>query len=182
LIYQEKAKLAERRSNIYGFLSMIYALEPTADLLDRLLDKEFAHALKELGVVFDDCFETMAKEELLEELISEYTRLYIGVGPYHIPPYESVYLDTREIAGQKVTGLMWGESTIEVVEEYARYGYEPLPFFKDIPDHIGVELGLMRKLTLEEKQAWEKKDQEAALKLLESEKGFLWTSLAVTGR
>lgn len=171
--YLKKASLAEKRSNVYGFLSMIYASELTRDFLDGILEKDFAAILRELGVVFDDFFETMDREQLLEELTCEYTRLYIGTGPKHIPPYESVHIDSRNVRGEKTSGLMWGESTVAVQNEYRQHGYQPLPFFKDIPDHLGVELGLMRLLTAEEKEAWERRDKAIALERLESQRKFL---------
>lgn len=173
ITHLEKASLAEKRSNVYGFLSMIYALEPTRDFLDRILEKDFTAILKELGVVFDDFFEMMDREQLLEELVCEYTRLYIGTGPKHIPPYESVYVDPPGVCGEKTSGLMWGESTVAVQNEYRQHGYQPLPFFKDIPDHLGVELGLMTWLTAEEREAWERGDKTIALECLESQRKFL---------
>ena len=73
-------------------------------------------------------------EEELEELLWEYTRLFIG--PYRLPcpPLESVYTSTKR--------LMMQDAYDEVREFYSRVGVE-IGNENVMPDHIGAELNFL---------------------------------------
>lgn len=74
-----------------------------------------------------------------EDLVVEYTRLFVG--PYGVlaPPYGSVYLDE----GRRVMG----DSTLAVLDIYRRAGLGLDSDFKELPDHIAAELEFMYYLT-----------------------------------
>lgn len=115
--------------------------------------------LTNLGIILDDTFK---KKNAAEELGFEYVRLFVGTGPKHVPPYESVFRDEREIGEKKYERLMWGPSAVAVKDFYAKLGFEPEDEFKDMPDHLGVELGFMEQLCIEEGQSYETKKPEKA--------------------
>lgn len=171
--YRPQVEKAEKRKNLYTFLSMVYSRDPTIEFLKVITEDGFSEHLKEMGVIFDGIFHDLPKEELLKELSFEYTRLYIGTGDKHIPPYESFYTDTWDIGGEEVTGLIRGESSVVVERVYARYNFKPLPLYKDIPDHLGVELGFMKELIDEEIRAWKDDRRQKALEILKEEERFL---------
>jgi len=82
------------------------------------------------------------KEELsttptIDDLQKEYTRLFIGPGDHPCSPYESVYRDQGSSEGAV---HVHGESTRSVVDWYRQYELMPDSTWKDLPDHIAVEL------------------------------------------
>lgn len=172
LDYKGMVEIAKQRGNVWRFLSLIYIKEPTLDLINELKKEDLCKSLEDLGVIFDDIFRSDNDEDLLFKLESEYTRLYIGPG-VHIAPYESVYIDEKVVGDKRVPGLMWGDSTVEVLKEYEEYGLKLVDQFKDMPDHIGVELELMSFLTEKEANEWECERKDNALKCLSNEREFL---------
>ncbi|MBI4301131.1 MAG: molecular chaperone TorD family protein [Chloroflexi bacterium] len=97
-----------------------------------------------------------------KELKVEYQRLF---GGGYAPPYESVYRDGE--------GQVMGQSTLQVVKEYEAEGLILAPEFRDLPDHIAVELQFMSHLCAQEADAWQRGDASAALGYLRKEKAFL---------
>ncbi|MGE5576630.1 MAG: molecular chaperone [Syntrophothermus sp.] len=176
-----KAELAEAarcRGNLYGILSMIFSKEPTAELLERLRDPAFTQALGELGVQFGEDFHNRPDDELLLELAVEYARLFLGPGK-HLSPHESVYVGKfSDKEGRGLEGLLCGQATVEVKEAIAEAGFEFLPGYRGLPDHLGVELEFMQLLTGREAEAWQKGDGQTALNCLEQEYHFVNNHLA----
>lgn len=76
--------------------------------------------------------ETIHHKEALQELSMEYNRLFEGPTPPLVHPYESIYKNSQ--------GLVMDESTIDVIQRYAQDGLSLSPTFKDLPDHVAVEL------------------------------------------
>ena len=160
-------EVAEARANIYGFLSAVYSSEPTMQLLRKLRAGEFVRTLGDMGLELERSFLEKKEEELLEELVLEYTRLFIGPGR-HVQPYESVW---SEEGGQR--GLLWSEATADVQAFVKSLGLRYKRSYSSLPDHIGVELELMQKLALKELACRKEHDREGALRCLELSKQFL---------
>ncbi len=76
--------------SIYGFLARIFAQEVTSDFLEEIRTPHFRGVLEELGLDLGDNFYSRPADELLEELVVEYTGLFIGPGHF-ISPHESVH-------------------------------------------------------------------------------------------
>lgn len=161
---KKKTEEAESRSYVYGLLSLVYREEPTTEFLKQIRSPEFVSALNDLGIELGEGFWTRHGEQLLEELVLEYTRLFIGPGR-HISPYESVHREEE--------GLLWGSSTVRVKTFIESSGLKYRSDFKGIPDHISVELEFMQKLTRYEAEAWEQQDHNKAIRSLELEKRFI---------
>ncbi len=160
----QEAGIAEKRSNIYGFLSTIFKEEVDSELLDQLRDPEFSGVLAGLGVQLDGKFWDKPEEDILLDLAVEYTRLFLGPGK-HISPHESVHKGSE--------GLLWGDSTVAVNKFYEKCEYGLSPKYKGIPDHIAVELELMQHLTRRESEAWGEGDRVKAMKSRRLQKRFL---------
>lgn len=79
-------------------------------------------------------------DESVQELEQEYNRLFVGPGHVHCPPYESVYRRDRP---EVEMGLVMGPSVIDVKRRYSEAGLVVSKDFKDLPDHIAVELEFM---------------------------------------
>ncbi len=166
---QERAAMAGQRSNIYGFLAMVYRQEAASDyLLPQVKDPAFLEILTELGIQLTDDFFQKHEDELTEDLAVEFTRLFLGPGR-HISPHESVH---HEKDGAK-WGQLWGDSTVEVRKFIESAGLDYKSEYRGIPDHISVEFEFMQQVTLRECQAWEETDEDGALYCLKIEKKFI---------
>ena len=164
----DKSTMARQRSDIYGFLAMVYRQEVNSDFLGQIKDPRFLGVLSDLGIQFDDDFFKKPEKELLEDLAIEYTRLFLGPGK-HISPHESVQHQRAE--GK--WGQLWGDSTVEVKKFIETTGLEYQSDYKGLPDHISVELEFMQQLTLREEQAWEEEDMDGAASCRNIEKKFI---------
>lgn len=67
-----------------------------------------------------------------EGLLVEYARLFVGPQRVLAPPYGSVYLEE----GRRVMG----DSTLEALQAYREAGLRLDADFKELPDHVAVEL------------------------------------------
>jgi TorA maturation chaperone TorD len=158
------AEIAEQRSSIYGFLALVYLQEPSFEFIKWFKNSNISDALKELRIKFDRKIQNMDEKKLLEELVLEYNRLFLGPGK-HISLYESVWRDKE--------GLLWSATTSEVKRFIQSLGLEYRSDWTDIPDHIGAELEFMQKLTKGERGAWKRNNKETALRCLNFEKKFI---------
>lgn len=177
---RHEVQLARQRSNVYALLSAIYIKEPTPELIAKLRTPELSSTLEQLGVVFDPMFDENAPEEVCEELVLEYTRLYLGPGR-HIPPYEAPQVGASSEEGEFRYGMMWGNATKQVEEDYRRLGYELIAGFSGAPDHIAAELHLMCVLAADEADAWQRGDRKSAVLLLNEQRAFLENHLGRWG-
>ncbi len=85
-----------------------------------------------------------------DALLIDYTRLFIGPAQIVAKPYESVWLDVQEST--------MGNSTLEVLDIYRDGGFEIDDAFRDLPDHIAVELEFLYLLIFRENQAHRRGD------------------------
>ncbi len=91
-IKKEMDETTEYRTNTYGFLSIVYLQEPTREFIKSLRESNILNVLNKSGLCFDEQITNDGSDNFLNDLILEYTRLFIGPGK-HISPYESVYRD-----------------------------------------------------------------------------------------
>jgi len=99
-----------------------------------------------------------------EELLIEYAGLFVGPYELKAPPYGSVYLD-----GER---KVMGDSTLQVIKLYEEAGLVMDQSFKELPDHIAVELEFMYYLSYKEAEALEHSDEERALAINEIRNQF----------
>lgn len=93
--------------------------------------------------------------ESAEDLLLDYTRLFLG--PNHIiaKPYGSVWLEQD--------GPLMGESTVAVLSLYQEGGFDIDEGFRELPDHIAAELEFLYLLIFRENEA----HQQGKLAVLE---------------
>jgi putative dimethyl sulfoxide reductase chaperone len=156
------------RKELYHWLSAAF-YKPEEDFLQ----KEFAETLSEVNKILDYGLEdkiaeleTSTKEENLnlEKLLIEYSHLFVGPSALLAPPYGSYYLDG---------GRVMGNSTLEVINFYRNSKMELLTDFKDLPDHIAVEISFLSHLCDFEAQALEQGSNDVAEALLQRQGLFL---------
>jgi len=100
-----------------------------------------------------------------DDLLLDYTRLFLG--PTHIiaKPYGSVWLERQ-------TTLM-GESTLAVLALYKEGGFEMDQEFRELPDHIAAELEFLYLLIFRENAAHQTVKPEAVHEISNLRKRFL---------
>jgi len=142
----------------------------------RMLSLVFYHPTSEaqnlwssLGRLAEEYAFSLVCEELTkqdaQELEYEYNKLFVG--PEHVlcPPYESVYRSDRS---EIELGLVMGPSTNDAKKRYREAGLEIAKDFKELPDHIAIELEFMyflcaneaKSKDFEEASLWRKRQRE----------------------
>ncbi len=175
-------ELAGARAKLYQLLSSVYIGPPDLDFLkflagwvsssigdgpSHLLSQQIRHSLYMLNGFFKK-LEEGSQEELREAVSVEFTRLFRGVKPLYspLPPYESVY--------REESGCVFGDLTVEVHREYRRFGLDLADGLTgEPPDHLSFELDFMHLLCSLEAKAWDRDDEDEALRFLLAEKEFL---------
>ncbi len=118
-----------------GLLSSIYLCKPSREAVQNwktALAEDtsiFLFDLKKATISID-----LNSEEELENLLSEYTRLFIGPYKLPCPPWESVYTSPKR--------LMMQDAAANAMKLYHEAGLT-LGDPEVMPDHIGAELSFL---------------------------------------
>lgn len=155
-----QAATAAERSQLYRLLATVFRAEPGPELLALVGTAAFAELAAGFGV--PDGTGAMG-QETLEDLATEYTRLFLGPGP-RIAPYECV---------QRGAETPWGPESGEVSRMLGEAGFDIDPAWHDLPDHISVELEFVAHLTSVEAEAWTRGDTASALRARQWQDAFL---------
>jgi len=148
--------ILETRRNFYAFLYRMYVEAPRRELADDLVNERFhfqelrsLDINAELSQGFRLLNEFMEKSKgrevdaLHEDLVREYTRLFIGPFKLPVQPYEAWW----------VSGHLLGEPLVKVKAFYRKAGVAKSSEYKEPEDHIGFELKFMHYLCEEELSA-----------------------------
>ena len=122
-------------SAVFGLLASMYLCKPTADAIGSwrdLMSEGVPEPLGDLSEVLERI--NLNSEEEMQDLLWDFTRLFIG--PYRLPcpPWESVYASEKR--------LLLQEPSDAVRAIYERLGVE-VGTPSVLPDHIGAELNFM---------------------------------------
>ena len=107
-----------------------------------------------------------------DELLLDYTRLFLGPNDILAKPYGSVWLSGEQ-------PLMQG-STMEVLDLYREGGFDLAEDFRELPDHIAAELEFLYLLIFRENQARQAGDDDAATAMPRCA-GVFWPSISAPG-
>jgi TorA maturation chaperone TorD len=99
-----------------------------------------------------------------EDLLVEYSRLFVGPAELKAPPYGSVYLEK----GRHVMGV----STMEVASQYRTLGLTIDDDFEELPDHIAVELEYMYYLSFRAVEALRRGEPDKARYYTDAQENF----------
>ena len=163
-----QAPLALARSQIYGFLSLVYREEPSEALLHYLGRPEIRSAFVECNISLPEI--DGDSTTLVEELAIEFSKLFIiPEKKGGVSPHESVYADSGK-------GFLWGDETVDVKKFIETLGLslEDTPL---LPDHVAIECEVLQKLTAQESETWKSGDTQKAQEYLKAEYQFLKTHL-----
>ena len=109
--------------------------------------------------------------EGFDALLLDYTRLFLGPTDTIAQPYGSVWLSGEMTLMQ--------DSTMAVLELYREGGFEIDENFRELPDHIAVELEFLYLLIYREKQAQQADEVDALTSTAGLRKRFLDEHLGV---
>lgn len=109
-----------------------------------------AQQIQGQGTLLDASF----REETLDALLLDYSRLFLGPFDILAKPYGSVYLDDEKV--------VMGDSTLSALSCYRQGGFSPAEDFKEMPDHVAIELEFLYLLCFREAQALTEQDDVAA--------------------
>jgi len=170
--------MALARRDLYRFLSTAFLAEPSPELLAHLRDDSFQAALAEwfspaVGADFRRVAEAMDAERFSDSARLEFTNLFLVPGGQHIAPYESVFRDRREVDAREVSGLLMGQSALDVQQWYRLAALEISGDFKELPDHIGLEFHYLAYLCDREQAFGDAGDSAKQTRAREMQRDFL---------
>ena len=138
------------RQYAYKSLHVVFGQKPTEALLNALLGKQSMAVLSELATNEDlaleqaitalsdlrDTYCDAADDEALQDLMIEYTRLFVGPHTLQAPPWEMIYKTGKN--------ELFQPGVLELKEIYNREGCTPAEHPHASMDHLGIELDFMR--------------------------------------
>jgi TorA maturation chaperone TorD len=101
----------------------------------------------------------------IDNVRTDYSRLFIGPGKVITPPWESVYFSVERLTFQR--------ETLQVREWYRRFGLQAEKLYQEPDDHIGLELEFMAHLARLGLLALEQNDQAKFDQAIDAQKKFL---------
>ena len=163
----EDTTTAAARADLCRFLAGCY-YQPGPEFVEErlfdsmskaasLIDPELAASAASLGEHFASAG--------IESLLVDYTRLFLGPTDILAKPYGSAWL-----TGEKT---LMQDSTMNAVELYREGGFELDECFRELPDHVAVELEFLYLLIFREYQARSRNDASGLASLLSLKKRFL---------
>lgn len=163
---------SNNREDAYRLLSACY-YAPTNALREEGCCTALAGLLAELSP--QAALQAKEAAQLLnqtphEELLVEYSRLFLGPFKLVAPPYGSVWLDK--------TKTVMGDSTAQVAAVYQTQGLHLADDFPELPDHIAVELEFLSFLAFQQRQAQSAGNQNEANRLATAQLKFINEFLA----
>lgn len=175
----ELGPLAAAREAVYTYLSVAFCKPPSLRLTQSLTSELFlagaehlfsakvARALRECAASIGDgtVWENRARQEFMD--------LFKVPGAQSVLAYEAAFRDSHEIAGKRITGLLQGPSTVAVKQWYRLAAAEISDDYKDLPDHIGLELNYLAHLCKKEREFIESGDQTRLTRAREMQRDFL---------
>jgi TorA maturation chaperone TorD len=157
----QQVEWANARSGVYRFLAAAYLAPLQKDFIVSLTTNGL---IDQLEAVFGDAAVRELREFSrgfrgdYESLDQEFQDLFmVPVGRY-VTPYEAVYRDERQIGDSLVRGFLMGPSTLAIKQLYREAGVMISEDYKDLPDHIGLELACMEFLCQAEAEVQQKSD------------------------
>jgi TorA maturation chaperone TorD len=129
------------RADVYRLLSACY-YQPDEAFLEEEVFSQLKTSLAKAspsGVMEAASLDDSFRASGVETLMLDYSRLFLGPFVILAKPYGSVYLD-----GEKV---VMGDSTMQALELYREGGFDVAEDFREMPDHIAVELEFLYLLS-----------------------------------
>ncbi len=173
------AALAPARREVYAFLSAAFSEPPSVEGLTAIRGDAFLSSAAEM--FSDDTLAPLRRfasasdetTELCRQAHQEFMSLFKVPGGQYVTPYESVFRDTGEIGGKQTKGLLMGQSAIDVQKWYRLAALEIAQEYKDLPDHICLELNYLAHLCAKEQEFASAGDEARLTRAWEMQRDFL---------
>ncbi|SDH05443.1 TorD/DmsD family molecular chaperone [Desulfosporosinus hippei] len=172
------AILLANRTYLYRLLQNLFGNEPALETIQILNNDHTQTSLTLLSLedsldLVRDFTEQLEKNKdaALDEVRTEYTRLFLGPTKLPAPPWESVYVSKER--------LLFQESTLEVRRCYLKYNYLPARYRFEADDHLALELDFMYNLSNLAEAAFQGEDLSEFREILKDQKIFLAEHLLV---
>lgn len=158
------------RADLYRALAAAFVAPPTNETVSALSGDDMADLLA--GFIGEEAARPVRAGGRVEDEVirQEYFDLLAVPTDRYLTPFEAVYCDQREVQGEQVRGLLNGCSTRRVENAYAASGLAV--GLKELPDHVGCELGFMAEMCAREAAALDAGDLAAANATAEKRREF----------
>lgn len=137
----------QARATIYRLLSACFYQPEDCFITDDLFG-QLTTALNSVDSTLEELAKNMEAafcQLKQEQLLGDYSRLFLGPFEILAKPYGSVYLD-----GEKV---VMGDSTMNAKACYREADFDVADNFREMPDHIAVELEFLYLLCFKQNEA-----------------------------
>lgn len=144
------------RQELCRFLAGCY-YEPGPEFAEERLFESIAAAAQRISPELGEHAQRLAQAFAvapLQDLLVDYTQLFVGAPQAQAKPYASVWLSTDPELMQ--------DSTMALLKLYEQGGFEMDEDFRDLPDHVAVELEFLYLLNFQLNQARAVDDTAAA--------------------
>ncbi len=158
--------LEHARAGVFNVFTALLC-QPEKDLIKN--NEIFDTLRRALNIVNSDCSEFVGqmqeavKQNTVQELLIEYTRLFIGPFKTLVPPYSSLYFGND---------TLMNDETVWVMNFYRNSGLEFNETIKDVPDHVAVETEFLYCLIHNEIKELDAGNREASFSLWENQQEF----------
>lgn len=169
-------QVMEARAFAYDLLRRTFLAEPPREFVETLATSgtvsafpfrdespAIAAGVSEVAAHLND--PANLTTEAHEDLHWDFTRMFIGPFTLPAPPYESVYRGEDR--------LLYQEETLEVRQEYRKYGLNTRECNPEPDDHVGLELDFMYHLTQLASERFAAGDRPGLAAVLQDQRRFL---------
>ncbi|MCP4263083.1 MAG: molecular chaperone TorD family protein [Planctomycetes bacterium] len=154
------------RAGIFNIFTALLC-QPEKELVEN---NEIFDTLKSaLNIVNPDCskivdqMQKAVKQNTAQELLVEYTKLFIGPFKTLVPPYSSLYFGND---------TLMNDVTVWVINSYRKSGLEFNEKIKDVPDHVAIETEFMYFLIHNEIKELDADNRDKSFSLWENQQEF----------
>ena len=147
------------KADVYRLLSACFYQPEDAFLEEEVFGQLKTSVGKACPQIVPDAvaLEMAFKDTDLKVLQLDYSRLFLGPFEILAKPYGSVYLD-----GERV---VMGDSTVSALTCYREGRFDIAADFREVPDHIAVELEFLYLMTFHIAQSSEESEKKALVRL-----------------
>ncbi len=154
------------RAGIFNIFTALLC-QPEKELVEN--NEVFETLKSALDIVNPDCskivdqMQEAVKQNTAQELLVEYTKLFIGPFKTLVPPYSSLYFGND---------TLMSDETVRVINYYKKSGLKFNEKIKDVPDHVTIETEFMYYLIHNEIKELDAGNRDKSFSFWENQQEF----------